>query len=171
MKKVYPFCQSKQCLFLTVLFLTFSFACSTEGELQRPEFMELTMLFESSASENGFIEIEVTYATNNPGELFSDDLIKVKNVEDENSDYMANFYKLKGLDQSSVRNGRTNKIEKGYFFTQSGCWVYGTLFTDDSTGASIFVPCGINCIGLDPICPPGDDEYASINKKRYKNLS
>ncbi|MCG8320978.1 MAG: hypothetical protein MI921_15865 [Cytophagales bacterium] len=107
MKEVYPFCQSKQCLFLTVLFLTFSFACSTEGELQRPEFMELTMLFESSASENGFIEIEVTYATNNPGELFSDDLIKVKNVEDENSDYMANFYKLKGLDQSSVRNGRT----------------------------------------------------------------
>jgi hypothetical protein len=46
---------------------------------------------------------------------------------------------------------RAYKVERGYFFTGS-CFEYGTLYTGDN-GSSLFVPCGTNCTGLDPVCP------------------
>lgn len=49
-------------------------------------------------------------------------------------------------------------ITYGWFYWND-CLVYGKMFTADN-GTTYFVPCGINCIGFDPVCPKGGDGMA-----------
>lgn len=52
-------------------------------------------------------------------------------------------------------------IEEGYFF-DGECFVYGYLITY-SNGHHVFTACGLNCIGLDDVCPEEDEAFVDAN--------
>lgn len=68
---------------------------------------------------------------------------------------------LKSLQLSAKSNsesGDDGGIERGYFY-DGECFVYGTMITGDN-GNNLFLPCGINCVGFDDVCPGYNEGYA-----------
>jgi len=67
---------------------------------------------------------------------------------------------LKALQLSARANFESGGggFERGYFF-DGECFVYGTMYYGDN-GVNLFVPCGINCVGFDDVCPEWNEGFA-----------
>lgn len=103
----------------------------------------------------------------NPFKLKSPDLVETKATIKGTNIETYGYVLKKSTSARNVQSSGGN-IERGWFL-YGRCAVYGTLYTGDN-GIQLFVPCGINCVGYNDVCPPGEDEWLAKFKENKIEL-
>jgi len=147
-----------------LMFVLFCDSCSTESEVDVPQ-EQIVLKFEmNSPTTNKSTIHSVTSGVNfenNLPKLISNKLTEVEAVDFNGQSSYAYILKNEEM-RTKGESGATAKcsasVSVGYAFNGS-CFVYGALITG-SDCSSLFVACGINCIGFDDVCPGWNEGYA-----------
>lgn len=144
-------------LVLFVLPFTIFNSCNDE-EYSILEKNEYSLMFLTQNETE--IQVKASFIN---GYLISDELIKVSAQNTETGQNIS-VYLLKSEfeDINYFKSGEIQSFEiyGGYGFDggADGCLVYGTFFIGDND-VELFTPCGFNCNGFDPICPPPGQQF------------
>ena len=141
--------------FLLILQILFAVSCVKQSSDLQPEakLKELSIPFESNINAAKFSIIVKVKIENGQPKFISNELEERQFTNSETGKQGYGFF-LKQEDDRLNGNLTTRspnfRVTRGYAFTGS-CFEYGTLYEGDN-GSSIFVACGFNCFGFDPIC-------------------
>jgi len=126
-----------------------------------------------SPSSDKFISVTAKIVSTNPLVIESDQLITFKAVNKETGQLGIGYILKSEKAEKNLREASATPcydeviIETGYFY-YGHCLVYGTYYCDRYYVG--FFPC-TNCIGFDPICPPGDDGYTRMASSSNQSIS
>ncbi|RFS26634.1 hypothetical protein DVR12_02265 [Chitinophaga silvatica] len=143
----------KKCLIVPIMLICVVISCTKNAETPVKK--------KSTPDESPYLKIEAK-VTSNPFRLVSDQLKEVKAINKFTGDTVTGFVPV------PVTPEYEQMIEYGYFL-YGRCFVYGTMYNGNN-GISLFVPCGINCVGLDPICPDDEDGWYTRKGERTVEL-
>ncbi|MGY0427112.1 MAG: hypothetical protein ACWIPI_09855 [Polaribacter sp.] len=118
---------------------------------------ENTLAKEKNSKE--YLEIDAEVISRKPFKLKSKYLKEVQAINKKTGEETYGYILVENNKKENAnfqsKASPAGEIRHGYFL-YGRCFVYGTMYIGDN-GVNLFVPCGINCIALDPICP-GENE-------------
>ncbi|MDF0709114.1 hypothetical protein [Flagellimonas okinawensis] len=147
-----------------LMLIILCYGCSRENEVDIPQ-EQIILKFElNNTTTNKSTIHSVTTGINfenNLPKLVSKELTEVEAVDFNGQVTYAYVLKseqvhIKG--QASLISKCSASVSVGYAYNGS-CFVYGALITGTDC-SSLFVACGINCIGFDDVCPGWNEGYA-----------